>query len=163
MSIAGIIASLDQLAQLHQSLLQLSLSKTEVLKKGDTEELQKLLKKEQKHIQAVNQVEAQRLSKIRQWATDHNLDPEATTVTFLLEHLPNEQENLALEEVTTSLAETLVQLKQQEALNQQLTEQSLQFVKMNIEMLAPSIQNINYGNKQKQTSENKRSVFDSKA
>lgn len=165
MSITAIIASLENLSQLHESLVQLSLVKTDLLKKGNTEELQLVLKKEQKHVQAINQVEARRLTEIKQWATDHHFDPETMTVTFLLEKLTNATDRSALEQVTTTLAGTLVQLKQQEALNKELTEQSLQFVQMSIDMVAPSIKNINYGNQKKEQTDqtNKRSVFDTKA
>jgi hypothetical protein len=165
MSITAIITSLANLSQLHESLVQLSLIKTDLLKKGNTEELQLVLKKEQKHVQAINQVEARRLTEIKQWATDHQFDPETMTVTFLLEKLTNEADRIALEQVTTTLAGTLVHLKQQEALNKELTEQSLQFIQMSIDMAAPSIQNINYGNQKKEKTDqtNKRSVFDSKA
>ena len=146
MSMQPIITSLQQLLELHQSLLSISENKTEVLKKGDLEGLQQLLKTERKHVQAIKKIEAQ-------------------NVTALLELIDNDAEKKALEAVTTTLAEVLVELKQQEQLNQQLTQQSLQFVQLSMNMIAPTIQSINYSNKNKSTTDNttKRSVFDSKA
>lgn len=165
MSISPIIASLDRLLQLHQSLVQLSHTKTELLKKGDATELQQLIKKEQKHIQAITKVEKQRVKETAQWAIAHQFDPETTTVTFILDQLTDQTAHQQLEETTKALTETLVELKQQESLNQQLAAQSLQFVQMNIEMIAPTLNNVNYGNQKNQSKDqgHSRSVFDSKA
>ncbi|GGM35452.1 hypothetical protein GCM10011351_21940 [Paraliobacillus quinghaiensis] len=165
MSIQPIITSLQQLLELHQSLLSISENKTEVLKKGDLEALQELLKTERKHVQAINKVEQQRIEQVTSWTVSQKIDLEAQNVTALLEVIDNAAEKEALEAVTTTLAEVLVKLKQQEQLNQQLTQQSLQFVQLSMNMIAPTIQSINYSNKNKSSADNssKRSVFDSKA
>ncbi|WP_117148967.1 MULTISPECIES: flagellar protein FlgN [Paraliobacillus] len=165
MSMQEINASLQQLLELHQSLYSISKSKTDVLKDGDTDELQQLLKKEKKHVQAVNQIEKRRLEQVSAWATSNQLDLEEPNVTSLLEVVEDTTEKQQLEDITTQLAEVLVNLKQQEQLNQQLTHQSLQFVQLSMNMIAPTIQSFNYGNQNKLNSdkETKRSVFDSKA
>ncbi len=164
MSIRSILSSLERLLQLHQSLLELSFQKTELLKKGDITTLQKLLKTEQKHIQAVDTMEKKRLDSTKVWSETNQMVSDDVTVTTILEALPDGEERNQLESLTTKLAETLVQLKAQEGLNQQLTNQSLQFVQMNLDMIAPSIKQMNYGNiKNQNDPQSKRSVFDSKA
>lgn len=164
MSMQEIIASLQQLLELHQSLLAISENKTEVLKKGDTDALKQLLKKEQKHVQALNKIEKTRLQQVSSWTTANQLDIEETNVTALLECVKDKKEKDDLERVATQLTELLVALKQQEQLNQQLTKQSLQFVQLSMDMIAPTIQSINYGNQKQSTDKSsKRSVFDSKA
>ncbi|WP_079710761.1 flagellar protein FlgN [Paraliobacillus ryukyuensis] len=160
MAIEHVIDSLKQLQQLHQNLLAISKDKTEVLKKGDIDGLQALLKQERKYVKAINQVEQARIDATKDWANAQGLDPEEATATDMLKHMQDTETKNTLEELTTALANHLLELKQQEALNQQLTQQSLQFVQLSLDMISPTIENFNYG-KQQQT--NKRSVFDSKA
>ncbi len=160
MPLQSIIQSLEQLTQLHQRLYSLSVQKTEILKKGDMDELQNLLKQEKKTAKAINQIEAGRLEQTTTWAKEHVLAQEKVTVTTMLEYLQGTESGQALEQATTQLAEKLVALKQQETLNQELTQQSLQFVQLSLDMIAPTIDSFNYGNIQQPS---KRSVFDSKA
>lgn len=152
------------LIELNKSLFQLSKRKTDKLKEGLIEQVQDLLSAEQKHIQAINKLEKSRLEAVRNWADHHQLSVETRTVTDILEHLSDPTEVEQLEKQATDLAEVLVDLKGQEYLNQQLTEQSMQFVQMNLAMLSPTIEQINYGKKHQQAGSGaKRSVFDSKA
>lgn len=160
MSLQAIQRPLEQLVQLHQSLYALSVQKTEVLKTGDINQLQELMKKEKKHMKAINETEQNRIEQTAKWAQANELPEESVTVTTMLEHLQDTEAGQTLEQITTTLTETLVKLKQQEQLNLQLTQQSLQFVQLSMDMIAPTIDTFNYGEKQ-QT--NKRSVFDSKA
>ena len=164
MSIDHITVVLERLVQVHQSLLQLSLTKTELLKKGAIEEVQRILKNEQKHIQAIDKLEKDRLKAVDQWAAKFGLTDDQKNVTTLLEKVENDRERDQLEQVSTELAKVLVELKAQENLNQELTEQSLQFVQMNLDLLSPTIEQVNYGNKRNQDDpQSKRSTFDSKA
>ncbi|WP_067843235.1 flagellar protein FlgN [Amphibacillus sediminis] len=164
MSITAIITSLDQLGELHKRLLHVSKEKTERLKKGDVTELQKLLKIEQKHVQAVQTVEAERIKAAEEWAHSEGYQPSEATVTFILERLDATNERDQLELAATKLAEILVELKAQEALNQELTTQSLQFIRMNLDLLTPSLNNLNYGSQNNQDDpKNKRSIFNSQA
>ena len=164
MSIDHITVVLERLVQVHQSLLQLSLTKTELLKKGAIEEVQRILKNEQKHIQAIDKLEKERLKAVDQWSAKFELTDDQKNVTTLLEKVEDDRERDQLEQVSTELAKVLVDLKAQENLNQELTEQSLQFVQMNLDLLSPTIEQVNYGNKRNQDDpQSKRSTFDTKA
>lgn len=164
MTIKAILSALDRLIQVHESLLQLSLTKTDLLKSGKIEEVQAILKSEQKHIQAINKLEKQRLEAVDKWADAQNMTDQDKTVTAILEKLTDENEQKQLEKTSTKLAKTLVQLKAQEGLNHELTEQSMQFVQMNLDLISPTIEQVNYGNKKEQNDpQSKRSIFDSKA
>src|SRR5690625_4812282 len=128
MSIKPILTALDRLVQVHESLFQLSLEKTDLLKSGKIEEIQDILKAEQQHVQAIDKLEKKRIEAVEEWAGDQELAEDEKTVTAILEKLTDEKEREQLEEVSTKLAKTLVQLKAQEGLNHNLTEQSMQFV-----------------------------------
>ena len=67
-----------------------------------------------------------------------------------------------LEASAVKLTEALIALKQQEQLNIALIQQSMQFVQLSLDLLSPSLTNMNYGKEQKDQPIN-RSVFDSKA
>jgi len=164
MSIKPILTALDRLVQVHESLFQLSLEKTDLLKSGKIEEIQDILKTELQHIQAIDKLEKKRIEAVEEWAGDQELTDDEKTVTAILEKLTDEKEREQLEEVSTKLAKTLVQLKAQEGLNHNLTEQSMQFVQMNLDLISPTIEQVNYGNKKEQSDpQSKRSIFDSKA
>ena len=51
---------MEKLLKLHQSFLQLSKEKTDILKKGDMDALQLLLRNEQKHISAISIIDKER-------------------------------------------------------------------------------------------------------
>ncbi|SDK03863.1 flagellar protein FlgN [Sediminibacillus albus] len=165
MSVQPIVESLESITKLHESLLSLSIEKTECLKAGDTEKLQALLLKERKHVQAINQMEEKRQQIVQIWSESNNVPTDKATVTGMLERMEDPQDKLDLESHFLKLTNVLVELKQQEKLNQELTKQSLQFIEISIDMMDPSLKNMNYGNTSQAKSQqtNKRSLFDSKA
>ncbi|KAB8139483.1 flagellar protein FlgN [Gracilibacillus oryzae] len=164
MSVQTIIQFLEKMTELHASLLNLSKQKTEVLKEGKTDALRALLNKEQRHVQAINQIEQKRIDAVASWAKEKGVDPNITVSSIIEEHATGDEQK-ALEAVTLKLAELLMELRRQEDLNRQLTTQSLQFVQLSLDMVQPSLKNFNYGNQSGQTQQQrpKRSVFDSKA
>ncbi|MGP4040733.1 flagellar protein FlgN [Gracilibacillus sp. D59] len=165
MSVQPIIQHLNKLIELHDSLLHVSMQKTELLKENKIDDLQKLLVTEQKHVQAINQIEQKRIDAVATWAQANSLDTASVTVSAIIEDYATGADQKSLEEVTLKLAEKLVELRRQEDLNKQLTQQSLQFVQLSLDMMQPSMKNMNYGKskQQPQSSGPKRSVFDSKA
>ncbi|WP_077624760.1 flagellar protein FlgN [Sediminibacillus massiliensis] len=162
MSVKPIVESLKNIAKLHESLLSISKDKTNCLKEGDTDKLQKLLVQERKHVQAINQLETKRQELVGEWAALNNMKPGEATVSAMIEKLDDHLDKTDLEKQFHHLTDVLIELKKQEQLNQELTEQSLQFLEFSIDMLDPSIKNMNYGTGTGQQS-NKRSLFDSKA
>lgn len=164
MALQMIIDSLSRLEKLHQSLLLLSQQKTEVLKNGEMDALQSLLVHEQKYIQAINQVEKSRQKAVEAWLAERQEPFAEATVTYLLEQTTDVAEKESLEKRFTKLTNVLVQLKQQEQLNRQLTRQSLQFIELSIDMLSPTMKNLNYNQPKKQpVTQQARYMFDSQA
>lgn len=68
---------------------------------------------------------------------------------------------MELQRAYEALIFVLSDLKQQEALNAELIQQSMQFIHLSLNTLEPSIQSMNYGNQRQEAP--KRSLFDSKA
>lgn len=161
-TIKPMIQVLTKLVNVHKSLLENARQKTEVVKEGSVEQLQMILVKERKYIQVLEQAEAERKKEVENWFLQQGLPLNNATITEILDHIPNNEEKKELENQTVALTEMITSLKQQEQLNQALIQQSMQFVQLSLDMMNPSIKNMNYGNKQ-ETSTEKRSVFDSKA
>lgn len=164
MSVNSIIDKLEQLVEIHQQLIQFSLEKTTIVKNGEVDKLQSHLVKERKLVQQLEKAEAAREKEVEKWFIDNGLSLDDTTITTMLQHLQDEGEQQALEASAVRLAEALINLKQQEQLNVALIQQSMQFVQLSIDLLSPSLANINYNNKtDMDKSSANRSLFDSKA
>ncbi|MYL49180.1 flagellar protein FlgN [Halobacillus litoralis] len=163
MTIDPVINHMKQLQQLHESLLSLSKRKTEALKTNDVTGIQQLLIQEKEHVQAIEKIEKQRERSVTQWASENGIPPRERTVSELIEILDGEEKE-RLQNAYEALILVLADLKQQEKLNTELTQQSLQFINMSLDLLQPSLQSVNYGVKEtNHGSTAKRSIFDSKA
>ncbi|MBN8235319.1 flagellar protein FlgN [Halobacillus kuroshimensis] len=160
MTIGTIITLMNKLTQLHKSLLTVSQTKTEALKHNETDEMQKLLQQERKHVQAVKQIEKQRTEAAAEWFKQKGHTGQDETVSAMLE-LHSGEEKEELQRAYEALIFVLSDLKQQEALNAELIQQSMQFISLSLNTLEPSIQSLNYGNQKQEAP--KRSLFDSKA
>ncbi|WP_409252013.1 flagellar protein FlgN [Bacillus sp. SCS-153A] len=158
-----LIKTLEKLHKLHGSLYDLSLEKTDAIKKGDTDALNDFIKKEQNHISAINTLENQRqklAAEFLQSKGDHINSPSLSDVIAYAD----EAEKPELQKLKQNLLDLTVKLKEQNELNQKLVYQSLQFVNMNLSMLQPQAEQTNYS----RPSESKgqaaqKSMFDSKA
>lgn len=162
MSIHTIISTLKRLITIHEELCKVSKEKTDIIIEGSVEKLQHLLAKERKYIQLLEQSEIKRQKEVEDWFKDNDFMTEEMTITNMLKILANEVEKKKLENVTVELTNVITQLKQQEQLNQDLIRQSTQLVHMSLEMFNPTINQMNYGKKNNEQTDN-RSVFDSQA
>ena len=162
MSINDLITSLEDLVELHEELVTLSKEKTEIVKEGSIDKLQALLVSEIKLVRKVEKKENIRKKLVDGWYEQHKLPLEEATITDMLERLKVEEEKQSLEHVTIALTKAMTNLKAQEKLNLALINQSMQFVQVSLDLLSPSLKNMNYGNKSSAEAP-ARSVFDSKA
>ena len=166
MSVQSIISILERLEKMHRSLLELSFTKTELVKKGDMEGLDALIKNEQSHVAAIEVLEKQRLQMVTDYLRAKGIAlADTPTVADVIEAAENEEERKQLEDLRSQLLSVIEGLSKQNDLNQKLVFQSLQFVNMSLDMLRPQPEEINYSGKTVR-SENvapKKSMFDSQA
>ncbi len=145
MSITTILTSLDNLEKLHRSLLRIAYDKTAVIKSGDMEGLDQLLKEEQSHLAAILQTEGQRQRDVAQFLTDQGRSvPANPTVADLLTIVTSESDKQSLTEARDRLLHAIHDLKWQNDLNQKLTYQSLQIVNLSLDMVRPHTESLNY-------------------
>ncbi|EGQ26952.1 hypothetical protein HMPREF9372_0982 [Sporosarcina newyorkensis 2681] len=167
MSIEPILTTLNHLEKLHTSLLRLSNDKTALLKSGDINGIDQLLKEEQAHLAAIVQMDQQRVNAVKQYLTEQGRPvPAEPTMTQLIE-LVNEPDKQPLAEAKDRLLHAIHELKQQNELNQQMTYQSLQFVNLSLDMVRPRPETANYSKNEVQGqspgAKPKLSSFDSQA
>lgn len=156
--------ALTELVGLHRELLSISVEKMEGIKVGNIDSLQPLLTRERKLVRKIEQVEEIRIQLVNDWIKAEEITDAEPTITFILEQMTNETERQELEEVTIDLTKVITELKAQEKLNIALINQSMQFVQMSLDLMSPSLKNMNYSNMDKPDVEQpNRSIFDSKA
>lgn len=164
MSVENILQALEKLQHLHKSLLELAYKKTEMIKNGDTDSLDQLLKDEQAHVAAISQLEQQRQSVVTDYLKAKGFAPvDNPTVAHVMENADTTEEREQLSAARNKLLLTVETLKHQNDLNQQLTFQSLQFVNLTLDMLKPKPDQINYSRSEIQGPSKDKTYFDSKA
>lgn len=161
MVVEKLIQTLDKLLQLHQNLYQVALQKTDYLKQNKVEELKELLKKEQMFVQAIKQIETERIQLSAEFLNrEHEL-----TLSACIEKAEGEQKG-EFEQIASGFSETMDKLKAVNQLNRELTHQALQFVSISLDMLMPQENITNYQRpdvSNAPTDKLRRSLFDSQA
>ncbi|MEH7124270.1 flagellar protein FlgN [Bacillus sp. JJ1773] len=161
MSAEALSASIEKLLKLHKSLYELAVKKTDIIKTGDMEALDLMLKDEQTHIAAIEQTEKERQKTARTMVPQ----VEQPTVSDCLESFDAVEQD-RLSKMVNELSLIVHSLKEKNYLNQQLIHQSLQFVHFSMGLLRPQPTNINYGppsKNQKPSEHHSSSVFNSEA
>ncbi|MCP3761236.1 flagellar protein FlgN [Domibacillus sp. A3M-37] len=144
-----IIETLEKQLALHKSLLGLAYAKTEAVKQNKMDELNRIIRDEQKHISAISILEKQRASQ------------SDGTIMDQLSQLPEEEQEHAAH-LRDGLMSVLLELKRVNDLNAELLDQSLQFVHLQLDLLAPPDAG-NYAPEGDQNEPSSGPVFDSKA
>lgn len=162
MSIKRILQSLQDLIKIHEDLYRFSMQKTAIIKEGSVEKFQSILAKERKYVHQLNQAEEERREAVLHWCEKHQIKQTDLTITEILDTITDAEDQQQLEQSVITLTKVITALKQQEQLNYELIQQSMQFVQLSLDMLSPTIKNMNYGHHQNAEGP-KRSTFDSKA
>lgn len=140
-----LLASLQALTKLHESLYKIAVDKMNDLKSDQVDRLDKQLKAEQSHLAAIRQVDRQREQAVRSLAHTYGMKETSPTVSELLAVVQDDAERKQLAEAREQLLEVMDRLQKQNELNQQLTYQSLQVINFSLSMFRPpSGETMNY-------------------
>ncbi|WML46885.1 flagellar protein FlgN [Neobacillus sp. PS3-34] len=155
-----LLAAMGKLLKLHRSLRELADKKTDIVKKGDMDALTQLLKEEQAHITAISKLESERQNLAAAIVPAVDKPSVSDCLTVL-----HGEEKIMLEQMRSELVEIVFQIQQKNELNQQLIYQSLQFVNLSLDLIAPQPEEFNYGPPAGRVNEPGRSpgMFNSKA
>ncbi|WP_183163858.1 flagellar protein FlgN [Alteribacter keqinensis] len=156
-------AVLKELTQLHQLFNELAKEKTEAVRKGQIEDLEKIMKQETACIHQLKKLEEKRQRATSVWLETQGLVKENVTVEEIIPYLDDEeQKELTLWQ--TRLLEQITMWKEQNDLNEQLIEESLRFVNMSLDVFQPNrSENYSRPDTGHSHTEERRSIFDSKA
>jgi len=150
---------MEKLDKLHSSLYEIAVKKTEIIKNGDIESLNGIMKEEHVHVQAITKLEEARQAAAKRICPD--LDN--VTVSDCLNQVHG-SEREGLLDAADKLAEKVAQLREQNHVNQQMLHNSLQFVHFSLNLLRPQPAAINYAPPTKKTQNNPTpGMFNSKA
>lgn len=166
MSIQPILAALTNLEKMHTSLLSLAQEKTDFLKEDNMAALDQLLKDEQAHVAAINQIERQRVQAVIDYLKMQGRNvSENATISDVLQIMQSPTEKEDLMEAKDRLLHVIHDLKRQNDLNQKLTFQSLQFVNLSLDMVRPQENAMNYSKNEIEGAKEStsRPTFDSQA
>lgn len=142
---------LEREQAVYEQLLQLSMEKTPILVKGDTEALQKITDEEQDVIDKVNHLDKKRQEVMKDIANVINRDVETLKIVHLiqmLEQRPAEQKRLSA--INDRLKETVDKMRRCNEQNKILIEHSLEMVSFDLNLIqgmksAPETANYNKG------------------
>ncbi|MEK5230798.1 flagellar protein FlgN [Lysinibacillus sp. FSL K6-0232] len=166
MSVEAIRSTLTMLERMHKSLLELAYKKTEIIKAGDIQALDQLLKDEQAHVAAIDKLEQQRQKQVTDYFEAKGLaSTDNRTVADVIEAAEQQADKEALSAVRDRLLLIINNLRQQNDLNQKLVFQSLQIVNLTLDSLRPRTEQINYSSNEVRGTNTvvKKSYFDSQA
>lgn len=163
-----LIDIMTKLIDEHETLMHISCNKTEVVKSSSMDELSRLLILERKQIQLITTLEKTREELVYGYFYEENLYEADKTIETLLSYINDVTVKTELEGKAVYLMETMIRLKQNEQLNHALIEQSKVFVELSLDMLQPSIKDMNYQRKHTKPDNQdnvsiRTSMFDSKA
>jgi flagellar biosynthesis/type III secretory pathway chaperone len=151
METAQMTSLLERLLQSHNDLLTLGERKTVVLKSGDMKALDVLLKEEDLQVKKLQQIEKERLLKFANVTLRDVLEQAEAPAKDRLKILQNR------------LIEIYDALKERNQLNQDLLEQSLQYVNMSLSMVQLQNEPELYSKHHADEHTSNISLFDSKA
>ncbi len=153
---------LEKIIKLQKSLYQLALKKTEMLKNNDIDGLGHLIKDELSHLKALEALHITREQLQVAIGREYDCPFKISTMTDLLQVNGINQKD-TLEKFQQELIHITEQLKIQNTLNQELLNQSLQFVNLNLDLFLGQQDSGNYSPLQSEEEEASRPIFNSKA
>lgn len=136
-----LLTILNKELDLYKEIAELVKKQTDIIKKGDIDGLNELLKTQQKYVTSITVLEEERQKELARIFPGKR---ELPTITNCIE-MAVDQEKVQLTRVYDDLMSVLQKIREINELNQQLLEQSLEFVNFSMNLLRPQKDNLNYG------------------
>lgn len=165
MSISLIITTLQQQLILYETLLEMEKSKKQLIIDNEVLPLNVLTQKEKLLVAKVEQLELVRSQLTLRYFKDIGFRFRTGILSVMIQSVSNQEDKAQLLQLHGQLNALLSELKQVNALNQQLINQSLAYLDFSISLMVedPS-QDMVYQHPMNQLSGNKRNgIFDSRA
>ncbi|MBU8881180.1 flagellar protein FlgN [Bacillus sp. FJAT-29790] len=164
MPLEKMMHTLEKTLVLHKSLNEIAKKKTDIIVKGDIESLQTILKDENKHIQVIKKLSLEVLKEGESFLLQNGiLDP--PTLSAIIAYAEDIEKDRLIQ-LKRELDDQIAILQWQNHSNQELLQQSLQFVNLSLDLLIPDLDSLNYSRSDhnaQDTQQKSRSIFESKA
>ena len=135
MSVQRIMESLALLNDLHKQLLDIAEEKKQVIIKNDVDGLSQLMTKESRLLKQVAEADEERLQAAQEFILEKGIRSQLNlTVTEIARLVFQAEERVELIRYKEELTQTIEKLKRVNLQNQQLIQQSLEFVDFSLNM-----------------------------
>lgn len=111
MSIENQVQLLEKTYQLHQSLLEISKQKEQLIKDNNIDGMRQVLMDERKHVKAIQQLEEKRVIATSGWFRTYAPEAEEQTIQQVIDHLQNNEEKEQLQAIYENFIYVLADLK----------------------------------------------------
>lgn len=139
MAIQRLIDALNQLVDVHQTMLASGQAKKEAIMKDDIESLIQIMNQESRMMKRIAALEEERVAACQVFLQEKGIKSALNlTITELARLVFDPEEKKALLHTQKALSKTLNELKFINDLNQKLIEQSLAFVNYSMDLLGAS-------------------------
>ncbi|WJH36310.1 flagellar protein FlgN [Paenibacillus sp. CC-CFT747] len=166
MALQGLIESMEKLTALHGMLIELGKQKTSVLVHNEVEQLNRLVQQESQVVRQITEWNGKREAAVMEFLLHKGFRPSPNvTVSELTKLIFNAEEKQTVLNLQQLLLGRITELRQLNAVNQQLIEQSLAFIDYSLDVvLGPPEDEAVYRNPMQQNSRAKRNgYFDTRA
>lgn len=153
--------ALRQEEKLYQALLHLGREKSRLVVHNQVRELEQLTEKEQEFIREMSRFEQIRHSLLQHFAQEKELEEAPKNLSGLLLFL-EENEKEEVEMLRDRLADLVGQISEQNRQNEALINQSLDFIRMNIELFTHQESTTPYDRKADENKKQNKRLFDAK-
>lgn len=138
MAVNKVITVLEQLIEVHTQLIGIAKDKREAIMANDIDIINKTIKAESKWIQRLTELNQERMTVSLQLLKENGVKPqEGVTLRKLYGVIFNPEQRAQLSNLELQLKEQLNELRQRNELNQQLLQQSIDFVQFSIDLIVP--------------------------
>jgi flagellar biosynthesis/type III secretory pathway chaperone len=126
---------LDAEKNIYDGLLNTSKDKTKIIVEGKVDELDKITKMEQSAMLQMSKLEDKREKIINRMASITGEKAESLTVSKLIDYVDNE-DGIKLRSMKDGITKVLTELKELNALNSKLIENSLEYINFSLNLFA---------------------------
>jgi flagellar biosynthesis/type III secretory pathway chaperone len=165
MSIPGLMQTMNQLIQIHITLMELSEQKTKIIVLNKVDQLNQIVNKETSLMKRITELDHQRFNDISDFLIEKGYKPNANiTVGDIVKLVVKADEKKHLIDSQRQLLSIIDKLRELNHLNEKLIEQSLKFIDYSLDLLlSPADDDAIYHNPSLNNKGMKRiGMFDSK-
>lgn len=161
MLISKLTDVLQKECEIYQDLLKIAGNKTDILIQGKVDELRTMTEVEQTLVMKVGKLEITRGELTEQIATQMGVEDKDITISEIIKHISGDAKK-ELKACTQEIVKVIKQLNDISQSNQQLINQSLDYINLSINLISNTHEGNTYSDKGQSTKGEKKNFLDIK-